>query len=51
MLRFCGFEVLAPHVVFGPVRLGDDERATMLAAWAERLARIEEESPIDVGTY
>jgi NAD(P)H dehydrogenase (quinone) len=51
MLRFCGFDVLAPHVVFGPVRLADDERAAVLAAWAARLSRIEEESPIDVGTY
>jgi len=51
MLRFCGFDVLAPHVTFGPVRLGDDERAAALAAWAARLSRIEGESPIDVGTY
>ena len=51
MLRFCGFDVLAPHVVYGPVRLGDDERAALLAAWEARLSRIEGESPIDVGTY
>lgn len=51
VLQFCGFEVLAPHVVYGPVRLGDAERAALLASWAARLSRIGEESPIDVGTY
>lgn len=51
MLRFCGFDVLAPQVVYGPVRMGDEERAAALAAYAERLRGIEREAPIEVGRY
>lgn len=51
MLEFVGFEVLAPHVVYGPVRLSDEERAQQLAAYAARLANLAGESPIEVGPY
>jgi len=51
VLRFVGFDVLAPHIVYGPVRLSDAERAAALAAWAGRLGRIETETPIEVGSY
>jgi NAD(P)H dehydrogenase (quinone) len=51
MLRFVGFDVLAPQVVFGPARLDDDARAAALAAWRERLAHIFDETPIEVGGY
>jgi len=51
MLRFVGFDVLAPHIVYGPVRQSDAQRSEVVAAWVGRLRRIEEERPIEVGEY
>ena len=51
ILQFVGFEVLAPQIVYGPVRLTDEDRRLALAAYAERLRRIDQESPIEVGIY
>lgn len=51
ILQFVGFDVLAPEVHYGPVRVSPDERQEWLAAWAERLRGITEESPIEVGRY
>ncbi len=51
MLQFCGFDVLAPHVVYGPVRMADEQRRALLEAWAQRLRLIAQEAPIDVGRY
>ena len=51
MLRFTGFTVLAPHVVYGPARLSAAERAVELAAWAARLPSLAMEVPLEVGTY
>lgn len=51
MLQFVGFDVLRPQIVYGPVRLTDEERANELDAWRERLAGIAAEPPMDVGRY
>ena len=51
ILQFVGFEVLAPQIVFGPVRMNDEQRRQALAAYAARLQRIDEESPFEVGIY
>ncbi len=51
MLRFTGWDVLAPQIVYGPVRLSRDERLNQLNAWATRLCDIGGEAPIDVGEY
>lgn len=51
MLQFVGFEVLAPQIVYGPVRLDQAQRAELLAAYAARLGTIGEEQPLDVGIY
>jgi putative NADPH-quinone reductase len=51
MLQFVGFDVLEPHVVYGPVRLTAEQRKQQLAAYAVRLQQIARESPIDVGIY
>ncbi len=51
MLRFTGWEVMAPQIVYGPVRLSPDERLNQLNAWAARLRDIGDEMPIDVGEY
>jgi len=51
MLQFVGFDVLEPHIVYGPVRLTDEQRKRQLAAYASRLQGIANESPVDVGIY
>ena len=51
MLEFTGFEVLAPQIHYGPVRVEPAQREAWLQAWAERLRHIETETPIDVGRY
>ena len=51
ILQFTGFEVLAPQVVYGPVRLTDEQRKAALADYAGRLQKIASESPMDVGIY
>ena len=51
MLQFVGFEVLAPQIVYGPVRLQPVHRTELLTAYAERLEAIQDEKPFDVGIY
>jgi NAD(P)H dehydrogenase (quinone) len=51
MLRFVGFDVLAPQVSFGAGRATDEARRLMLDRYRMRLASIESESPIDVGEH
>ncbi|MEK9660564.1 MAG: NAD(P)H-dependent oxidoreductase [Alphaproteobacteria bacterium] len=51
MLQFTGFSVLAPHIVFGPAHLDEDERMAALMGWRARLAGVFEEGPIDPGRY
>jgi NAD(P)H dehydrogenase (quinone) len=51
MLKFTGFSVLQPQVVYGPVRVDDAQRRVWLAQWAQRLRAIESEAAIAVGRY
>ena len=51
MLVFTGFQVLAPQILYGPVRADAAEREAWLRAWAERLKTIAQETPIQVGRY
>lgn len=51
MLQFVGFDVLTPHIIYGPARLTQEERKQHLATFSARLQRIASESPIDVGIY
>lgn len=51
MLEFVGFEVLAPHIVFGPAHLEKKQREEHLIRYGLRLASIENETPINVGRY
>lgn len=51
MLEFCGCSVLAPQVVYAPVRLSEQQRRAELERWRARLAAIERELPIEVGGY
>lgn len=51
MLRFVGFDVLRPQVVYGPVRQTAEQREQELTRWAERLKHIFSEEPIEVDAY
>lgn len=51
ILQFTGFDVLAPQIFFGPVRVADEQRQEWLAQYAERLRGIADEAPIAVGAY
>ncbi len=51
VLQFVGFDVLAPHIVYGPTRMTDEQRRQALMAYADRLQAIRQESPIEVGLY
>jgi putative NADPH-quinone reductase len=51
VLQFVGFDVLAPQIIYGPVRMTDEQRQEALASYATRLQAITLESPIDVGIY
>jgi NAD(P)H dehydrogenase (quinone) len=51
ILRFTGWGVLAPHIVYAPVRIAPEERSAAIALWADRLRVIASEQPIDVGEY
>jgi NAD(P)H dehydrogenase (quinone) len=51
ILRFTGWDVLAPNIVYAPVRVSDEERQARLNGWAARLRNVEAEKPIEVGEY
>jgi NAD(P)H dehydrogenase (quinone) len=51
ILQFTGFDVLAPQIVYGPVRLAQAEREQRLQAYAARLRAVTSEHPIDIGSY
>ena len=51
MLRFVGFNVLTPHIIYGPVRMSEEQRNAALEGYARRLRQIHLENPIDVGEY
>ncbi|EGR3970592.1 flavodoxin family protein [Vibrio cholerae] len=51
ILEFTGFSVLAPQKVFGPARMTQQERETVLDDYAVRLKTVFEETPIQVGDY
>jgi NAD(P)H dehydrogenase (quinone) len=51
ILQFVGFDVLKPHVVYGPAHMSDEQRKVALEDYATRLQGIHTESPVDVGIY
>ena len=51
ILQFVGFDVLAPHTVYGPVRMSAEDRKKAFEMYADRLQHIFEEQPIQVGRY
>jgi NAD(P)H dehydrogenase (quinone) len=51
VLQFVGFDVLAPHIVYAPVRMSEEQRTSELEQFGKRLVTIASEKPIDVGQY
>ena len=51
ILRFTGWDVLAPDIVYAPVRVTAEERQARLEEWAARLRAIASEQPIEVGEF
>ncbi|WNZ26785.1 NAD(P)H-dependent oxidoreductase [Leptolyngbya sp. NK1-12] len=51
ILQFTGFDVLAPHIVYAPIRQTDQVRQEILDDFSQRLKTIEDELPIAVGRY
>ena len=49
IFEFCGYTVLAPHIVYSPVRITADQRTEELLKWQTRLTTIEHESAYEVG--
>jgi NAD(P)H dehydrogenase (quinone) len=48
ILRFVGYDVLAPQIVRGPARGADEERKRALANYAARLKQLDQETPVSV---
>ena len=51
MLEFVGFSVLAPQIVYAPVRMTDEQRRRELAAFGKRLSEVSRETPMEIGRY
>ena len=51
ILQFVGFEVLAPQITYGPVRLEQGQPTALLAAYVDRLINTAHEFPIEVAIY
>ncbi|GAA3965107.1 NAD(P)H-dependent oxidoreductase [Pedobacter ginsengiterrae] len=51
MLAYTGFDVLKPHIIYGPVRMEGQGREDQLEKYSSRLKNIFEEGPIEVGRY
>jgi len=48
MMRFVGYSVLSPHLVYAPVRMSDEEREQELIKYKDRLGNIEQEVPLEI---
>jgi NAD(P)H dehydrogenase (quinone) len=51
MLRFTGFSVLRPQIIYGPARQSPAMRERELDQWRNRLVEVFNESPVEVGKY
>ncbi|MBN8430179.1 NAD(P)H-dependent oxidoreductase [Microbulbifer salipaludis] len=51
MLEFTGFDVLAPQIVYAPVRMSEEQRTSEIDKYGQRLGAITRESPIEIGQY
>ncbi|XP_066504190.1 NAD(P)H dehydrogenase [quinone] 1-like [Hoplias malabaricus] len=46
VLRFCGFQILAPQIFWGPQQASPSARTAMLEAWQSRLKGLMDEKPL-----
>lgn len=46
MLRYCGFDVLPPNIVYSPGEMSTDGRKQALESWSNRLKKICHEKPL-----
>jgi len=51
MLRFTGFHVLRPQIIYGPARQSPAMRDRELDQWRSRLVEVFNEAPVEIGTY
>lgn len=51
ILRFTGFSVLKPHIVYAPSRQSPDTREQELKQWRDRLQEVFKEDSIEPGLY
>lgn len=51
MLRFTGFHVLRPQIIYGPARQSAAMREQELDQWRNRLVEVFNEAPVEIGTY
>ena len=51
MLRFTGFQVLHPQIIYGPARQSPTTRDQEFHQWSHRLLNVFNETPVDIGTY
>lgn len=51
MLRFTGFHVLRPQIIYGPARQSAAMREQELDQWRNRLMEVFNEAPVEIGTY
>ena len=48
VLRFLGFQVLRPNVVYGPAQMDDVQRDQALERYRARLAALDDETPLSL---
>lgn len=51
ILQFVGFDILAPHITYAPVRISQEERSHILKQYCERLSLIGNEQPIEIDSF
>lgn len=51
MLSFTGFNVLEPHIIYGPARQTPEQREEELERWRNRLKKVFQEEPVEIGSY
>ncbi len=51
MLEFVGFQVLSPHIVYGPAHITQEDRTFYLDQFGNRLKNIQQEKPVNIGKY
>lgn len=46
ILRYCGFDVMAPNICFAPAHMDQNAREEFLQKWADRLRQLAQERPL-----